>query len=347
MRGPRRRRFRVMVVTCLVVAVVMVAAIAKFSAKEPGRVVVCQTSETIGFVGLWVGLEQGFFKKHGVEVEVLRASGATSGLQAVIAGEAQFVIASAIGGLPARAAGVDVAYITSLGRFMPYLLVTGPHITSPSDLKGKRVGVTSAGLGASRVAVSVALDSLGLDPSRDNITFTVSGSVSERLAAVTAGSIDGTVVPSEHRARLDELVAQGHIRILADLTVLGLPWEQDCVMVLESWAHGNPETVEGFLKGLVEGNLWAMDPENKDAVLQSLARNLGLDSPQQAETAYEFISLNIDPKPYPVLEAVESIINLLASDFPEIAGVKAEEFVDRTWIERLDREGFFDQLTGG
>jgi NitT/TauT family transport system substrate-binding protein len=77
-----------------------------------------------------------------------------------------------------------------------YTLIAAPDITTGSQLKGKRVGISRFG-DSSELATRIAAKELGLDPDRDIAMIQV-GSGPDRFNALRAGAIQAAVVgPAE------------------------------------------------------------------------------------------------------------------------------------------------------
>jgi hypothetical protein len=49
-------------------------------------------------------------------------------------------------------------------------------------------------------------------------------------------------------------------------------------------------------------------------------------------------------KPYPSIEGLQSILQTLEETNPKAKNRKAEEFVNVSFLEKLDKSGFIDQL---
>jgi ABC-type nitrate/sulfonate/bicarbonate transport system substrate-binding protein len=94
-------------------------------------------------VPLWVTHEAGFLKKQGLTDELILISGGATTIQALLAGDLQFVNASGPAPINATLRGADVVIIAASYNLMPYGLVVGKDIRSPQDLRGKRVAVVS------------------------------------------------------------------------------------------------------------------------------------------------------------------------------------------------------------
>ncbi|HXQ53922.1 MAG TPA: ABC transporter substrate-binding protein [Stellaceae bacterium] len=120
-----------------------VAAPAGAETLRVGKVV----AQNFGFVPLNVGVAEGFFKSRGLDIDEFDFGGGAKQQQALVAGS----IDIAIGG------GTDLAFIvkgspslgvvaiTSSASFMGYIVGQDSPIKTIDDLKGRKVGVTTAG----------------------------------------------------------------------------------------------------------------------------------------------------------------------------------------------------------
>ena len=129
--------------------------------------------------GVWLGEDQGFYKKHGLDVtSVFTGSGSITS-QALIAGEARAASTSVGPTAGAILAGADLVIVAGMIHILPYQLWAIPQIRQPADLKGKRVAISTFGSG-SHLAAEVALQQLGLDPPRDKFAIIQVGTQPER-----------------------------------------------------------------------------------------------------------------------------------------------------------------------
>src|SRR5918994_2319192 len=92
---------------------------------------------------LWVAKERGFFDKHGVDVEVMYVRGVS--VEALIAGEVQFVRASPPSVVRSTLRGADLAVIANTINVPVFSLMTRADVKRPEDFKGKKLGVTNLG----------------------------------------------------------------------------------------------------------------------------------------------------------------------------------------------------------
>lgn len=297
-------------------------------------------------LGLWVAAEKGLFAKHGLDVELTRAASDTQ-VQLLISGQVQFVAAGPAQLLTATAAGAEFSDVARLGQVLPWLLVSRPDIRDAGDLRGKKLGVSGTGVSASRAACLIALREMGLDPSRDGITLVPAGGSADRLAALAAGGLDATVVLAEQAAKIEPLVAGGKIRLLADLSQLPIQWANEDLIVSRAFARDGEETIDSFLRALVEAHVWLARPENRNEVLSIAAKYLEYDSPEKAAPLYDLALRDLSPRPYPSTEGLQVLVDALSADFPELATVSVKDFADPSFVTELDRNGYIDSVIDG
>ncbi|HEX2387434.1 MAG TPA: ABC transporter substrate-binding protein [Candidatus Binatia bacterium] len=290
---------------------------------------------------LWVAEKEGFFKKNGIDIKIITIPGGTQGAQALLSGGTDISFTDPTSMISAIAAGAPVVEVMAITTIMPYYLIGAPDVKTVADLKGKRVGSSGLGLSASRLAILVAFSKLGLDPPRDNITLVAAGAEPERVAGLAAGAIGGTVVAPEFKAKIEEL----RLNILADLRTIKIPWEQDALETSRKFLETRRDVLERVIKSLLMANAYVLNPANKAAVIELVRTKLALKTAQEGESAYnDLTKFYVLKKPYPYKEGLQSIMNEVAKVVPKAATLKAEDVIDASLIEKLDKSGFIDGL---
>jgi NitT/TauT family transport system substrate-binding protein len=290
---------------------------------------------------LWVAEKEGYFRKNGIDIKISNIPGGTQGAQALLAGGIDIAFTDPTSTISAIAAGAPLVEVMAITTIMPYYLVGAPDVKSIADLKGKRVGSSGLGLSASRLALLVAFETLGLDPSRDKIAVVAAGAEPERIAGLSAGALAGTVVGPEFRSKIDQL----GLNILTDLRTIKIPWEQDALETSRKYLDAKRDVVERVVKALLQGNAYVLNPANRNAVVELLRSKLGLKTAQEAEGAYgDLTKFYVLKKPYPYREGLQSIIAEVGKVVPKAAGLKFEDVADPSIIEKLDKSGFIDGL---
>ena len=82
-------------------------------------------------------------------------------------------------------------------------------------------------------------------------------------------------------------------------------------------------------------------PENKPAVLKSLAKGLRLPNVEQAVEGYDSLPMLYDRRIYPRVDGVRNVIRLLGATNEKIRRLKAEDLVDDRFMKKLEKEGRF------
>ena len=118
-------------------------------------------------------------------------SGGALNLQALIAGEVDFVNAAGPALINAVLKGADLTIIASAFNFLPYGLVVGKDIRSAGDLKGKRVTLSGFG-GLDGICHPPGSGQVRVDP--NGVTFLRSGADAVRIAALVSGAASAMVV---------------------------------------------------------------------------------------------------------------------------------------------------------
>ena len=310
------------------------------TAAAPVRLQVGLSFLNNGAVPLWVARDQGLFSKYGIDAEIVLFRGGTQGMQALLAGQVPILFSSAPEALAAAAQGADVIEIMTVRPKMPFSLIVRPELRSVEELRGKAVGVSGSGLSASRLAMIVALRSFGLDPSRDHISLIPTGNETERLAALAAGSTQGTVLTTVPYAKLAE---QRGMRVLYDLSEAGVPWVQDAVHTTRRFLSSNREQVTAFTKAMLESYAFILDPANEEAVLATIQRSLGVQR-AEAEEAYQDLVRFVPRLPVPSRDALQAMLDAGVDVVPDLARVDLGTFVETSVLEELERSGFVDAL---
>lgn len=258
-------------------------------------------------------------------------------MAALAGGDTQLHEGSVTGAVLGSAAeGTDLVFVAGLINKLIGNIMASPKIKVPSDLKGKVIGVTSAS-GGSWMFTTLALEYWGLDAKRDGISFRILGDESVRSQALINDSIAATHVGYTFAAPLK---SRGFTN-LADLAQLPIPFQSTGVLTKRSFIKASPDVVEGVLRSVVDAMAFIAQPENKPAVLKSLAKGLRLPKVEQAIEGYESLPLLYDRRIYPTVDGIRNVIRLLGLTNDKIRRLKAEDLVDDRFVKKLEKEGRF------
>jgi ABC-type nitrate/sulfonate/bicarbonate transport system substrate-binding protein len=283
----------------------------------------------------WIAKEQGFFRKHNVEVQPVFII-ATQAAQAMLAGEVQVGLIGPTHIVNAVAAGGDMVMIMGNQNKVRYQLVAHPSIKRPEDLKGKKVGIGASMAGLATLAAIISLEHLGISPRRDNVTLLPTGPEPSRLAAVKAGTTQATVIAPEIS---QAAIAEG-FPVLLDMAKLNIPFQASGLAVLRKTLRSEPVMLDRVGRATVDAIRFIAAPSNKNVVVQSVMKNLKISDPGKAETVYADLVEDLPRSICPTVPGVRSIMKLMV-DFninPKAAQVKVEDVVDLTLCKKWGGE---------
>jgi len=289
---------------------------------------------------LWIAEEQGYFKKEGLDVKQVNISGGTQGAQMMVSGGVDVSYDDPISCIVATAGGVPVVDIYAGTPSLAFLIVGGPGVKTIADVKGKRVGSSGLGLSASRLALLVGFRRLGLDADKEHITIVAAGQEPERIAGLSAGAISATVVSPEYRSKLEQL----GVNMLADLRTLNIPWETASVITTVKNLQTKRDMIERVVRALLQANAFILNPANRSRVVEIMIKQLALSSQDAAAVYDDLIKFYVLKKPYPNRDGLTNIIAEVAKSVPKAAGLKYEDVVDTSIVEKFDKSGFIDAL---
>ena len=322
----------------LAAAAILTTTLAVHAASAPTKLVIAYASIGPRVAPLWAAQELGFFKKNGIEAELIFIRGAPTLVAALTSGDMNIGYTGGTAVLGASVAGIDLKILAGLTNRVTYDLVARPGIKGAEDLRGKRFGVTSIG-GTLWMGGVLGLERLGIDANRDDIRFLVIGDQTLLSQALEDGRIDATVLDIVFSRRLSE---KG-FPILAELHKTNLPIISTSIVARSVYIQKNSRLMENFIKALLEGMAFVLGPANKAATLKLLQRRLRV-SEREAEEGFTDMAIGMDKKPYPSLDGLRNIQRLMKIRNPKLEKAKVEELVDDQILRRLDESGFIDRL---
>jgi ABC-type nitrate/sulfonate/bicarbonate transport system substrate-binding protein len=289
---------------------------------------------------MWLGVEQGIFRKHGVNVEVINIRSGPQTMAALASGDIQvaFTIPGSV--VSAATGGFDVAFFAGIVNKADGDFIAAPQIRTAEDLKGKRLGVQSVGGGVWSMAM-LALEHLGLEPNRDKITVMIIGDSPVLAQSLESGGIEATYLNYVYSRSLKD---KG-FPVLLDLGKAPIPYQGLAAATRRSYIKQNPQIIDALMRGFVETVAFIRKPLNKELVVRSLMKNLRLKNPQDAEIGYQALQwlYHLDVKP--TIPGIQNMAWLLALGNPKIKTIKLEDVVDDAPWQRLDKSGFYRELT--
>ncbi|HEX9443712.1 MAG TPA: ABC transporter substrate-binding protein [Candidatus Binatia bacterium] len=288
---------------------------------------------------MWIGVEQGFFRKHGLSVEVINIRNGPQTIAALSSGDIQIAYTIPGSVLSAAAGGMDLAFFAGVVNRADGEFLAAPALRTAEELKGKKVGVQSIGGGVWSMTM-LALEHLGLEPARDKILLMILGDQSVLTQALATGGIDAAYLSGTYSAALKD---KG-FHVLVDMGKAPIVYQGLALAAGRAYLRQNPQIIDALLRGVVESVAFIQRPANKEAVSKSLARNLHLKNAQDAENGYQALQWLYNLDITPNLKGVQNMHRLLALTNPKMKAVKSEDVIDPAPVERLQKSGFYRDL---
>jgi NitT/TauT family transport system substrate-binding protein len=176
--------------TLLLFLIVCVHGSAWTALSAADRVRLALPAKSMGYLPLFVAVHRGFFKDESIDIEIAMMLPQLAH-NALLSGEVDYHgVADSALRLAARGAPLKSIFF---GAVRPnYFLMAKPQIKSVGELRGKYIGMARFG-DTVELASRIALNREGLDLQRDAIPIMI-GFPATRVAALSAGSIDATIV---------------------------------------------------------------------------------------------------------------------------------------------------------
>jgi len=321
----------------LIVAVLVFDHLLVHAAAPLAKVLVTTGSASEREGALYVAQDQGFFRRYGVDLTLVQARNGPVGMAALSSGESFMHWGSVSGAnLGAISEGADLVFVAGFINRLTGVFAANPKIKSPTDLRGKSLGVNSLS-GGTWIFTMLTLDHWGLSPERDKIQMRGLGDSSIVSQALLAGNVDAAYLSYSFA----KVVENKGFRVLADLQKLPIAYQGTGIITRRSTIASSAATLENVIRGLLDGVAFIRNPENKSQVVRSLAKGLRLKRIEDAEEGYQSMLGLYERKIFPSVDGVRNVIRLLGAGNEKIRRLKAEELVDDSVVKKLEREGRF------
>ncbi len=286
---------------------------------------------------IWVADQKGFFKKNGLNAEVIAISASTIVIQALLTGEVDFIIAPSATLVTSRLAGADTVMVsTNLPLFIDHIVSLG-NITTVEQLKGKIGGVNRLGT-TSDMTLRLALRRLGVDPGEGDQDHR------HRRKPAATGRSGATISRSSRSSanRWCEKPRSSAFAICIDIGTLKIPYHVNAVVTREKTVKERRPFVAKVVRAFTEALHFIKT--NKEETKALIGKNLKTNDPEGLERAYRAYNGAFPEVPYPNAEGVKTLLDDIAPRTPKAATADPKSFVDMSLVQELEASGFIKQL---
>jgi NitT/TauT family transport system substrate-binding protein len=298
-------------------------------------------SSTDTLNSLWtIAGDAGFYKKHGLDAEVIYIGSSTISAAAVVSSDVQ--IANIAGSVVAASGvrGGDLVSVACFINVLAYELVVLDSVKSAEDLKGKSIGISRFG-SVSDVAARELVKGLGLKPMEDVKILQVGGA-SERAAGFSRGVIAGFPSPP---GNIHLIPGKLPHRILADMGDLPKPYPLPfiCAVTTKAYLAKNRPVVKNMVMALVEAGHFFRT--NKEATQKIVAKHLRGTNQAYLDASYQSTTKILERVPYTTREGMQIQLEEALKQNPG-SKVTVDSLIDDSVVREIEKEGFIDKVYG-
>jgi NitT/TauT family transport system substrate-binding protein len=211
--------------------------------------------------------QQGFFTKHGVDLQMTKASTSDIAAAALVSGREDLGIVQGAYVVSAAAAGAKIQMVGALMDQLDYHIITTKDIKSLKQLQGKTMGDPGPSNG-NTATMKAVMDKAGFKA--ESLTYATVGTQQAILAALQANQVQVglLVAPYTIQARQAGLNDLGSVvKYVPDMSAAAFAGVPDQMKKKSA-------LIKNFMAALVEGSQWAS--KNKDKAIAMLEKGSGM-----------------------------------------------------------------------
>jgi NitT/TauT family transport system substrate-binding protein len=321
----------------MLLALILVGFLAaNAGAQEKIRVGLGSVSLQSGLV--YIAKDRGLFAKYGLAAESIYIPGGSTNVQVLVSGNLDISQLSGAPGVAANLEGADLVYFLGLLDKLNYQLVARSEVKNTEQLKGKKFAVSRFGSSAD-FGMRALLKRLGIDPQKEASILQI-GDEPSRIAAVTSGNVDGTVVNAPFGSEAERL----KLNVIADSVKMDIPFFNTGLLGSRKYLESHEAKLLNFLRAYLEAiKILKTDREYS---IRALGRFTRVQNLKAIAEGYDYFNNQLKAVPYPSVEAMHAVVAQLAESNPRARGVDARTFVTDRYLKRLEEEGFVRTLWG-
>jgi ABC-type nitrate/sulfonate/bicarbonate transport system substrate-binding protein len=307
------------------------------SRAQTRKMIVGQAGVNPGAGLFSIAVNQGFYKKHGLDVEIIKTN-TTAAVQAMLAGKMHMATgAGAAAFVTATLEGAPQPFVLvgSWVNVFPYKIMAHKGIKKVEDLKGK-TGHVGAPFGTiPDTALRFGLTRLKIDPEKDvKLVQHSNADPASILAAMEKGEVQfGILAPP-----FDLIAERRGYEMLLALPGLGIPWQQNGEIVPVSYLKSNRDNVVRLMRATAEASKFYFDQKEKtiDIMMEYLGRPR-----DETEYAYNQYKRWTDRVPRPQVDTIKTTLEAIKKNTPKAATANPASFIDASIVDQLLKEGYY------
>jgi len=302
---------------------------------EKSEIVAAYPQASGVFTPLFVAVEAGLFKKYGLSVKLQQLNPQLS-VQSVVSGSADMSVAA--GDLVnAALQGAKIKLVGSSMSQLVFQLWAAKEITNVQQLKGKTLAGTTP-RSVLEIATREALKRQGLNFDVDYKLIYMQ-SVPAVLAAISSGKAAAGAMSAPTTLKAKD----AGMNMLVDIAKANIPGLPLAYGFTEQFIKQNPNTISAFLKAIAEAV--ALTKNDPAMAKRAIGKFTKTDDAKVIDATYDFYA------PYFVTDLALRPAQLTSwfsyldeKEYPAAAKANPRDFYDNTFVDALEKAGFFQKL---
>ena len=290
------------------------------------RVKLALPAKSMGYLPLFAAIHRGYFKDENIEIETPMMLPQLAH-NALLSGDVDYHgVADSALRLAAKGAPIKSIFF---GASRPnYFLMAKPQFKSVQDLRGKYIGIVRFG-DTIELATRIAFNRQGMDAQRDAVLIMI-GLPGTRVAALSAGSVDATVVVPPDNV----LLRQKGFR---ELLFLGdaIEFPSNGYSTTERQLNEKRDLTKRLLRALYRGLTFAR--ERPDDAIQILEREWRIDA-ATAKESYASVAKSFSKDGAASEAGLKVHVNQIQRAEKSIGDIPLNKIVDFRPLEEVRRE---------
>jgi NitT/TauT family transport system substrate-binding protein len=279
------------------------------------KVTLAWATQTSVFLPPHVGIQAGIFKNHGIDLGLIYTGSGPTAIAALVSGDVQFIELADPSVTTSALKGSGVEWVAVSVPKPNLALWVHPSMNSVSELKGKKVGVTTLG-SLTALMGQYMLQQAGLDPKKDVQMIAIGGGL-EAQSAFLNNQVDAIVTAPD-----TPLPGQ---KILVNLST-AFDFPQGGLVTTKSFVQKDPQLVQDMVTAFVE----SIRRFKSDTALtyqidqKELQRNSLEDAKKEVDGVLNVLVDDVTPNP----KGFENELGMLADTEPTAKSAKPTDFFD-------------------
>jgi NitT/TauT family transport system substrate-binding protein len=279
--------------------------------------------------GMFMAHQEGLFKKHSLDVELIHIPSSSRGIQAILAGEIAFSFMDGSNATQATLKGANITLIAAGTNRQVFSLMAKPEFKRIADLKGKKIGITRIG-SSTHTSALYALTSAGLKASDYQLLPLLE--VPNIFTALAAGQIDAGVMSPPTNAR----AKKGGFVELMNIAKEGPEFVSVAIGTSRNYIKANEDIVRRVVRAYAEGV--QVFKNNKAASLRMIQKQLKVTDPEIQEDTYIQFREYLEYPPYVSRKGMEAVIAEITEKEPRAKNMKPEDMMDMRFVAELEKK---------